>query len=90
MKIKTRENVREGVPSEGGKDGDMRIYNRTPLPPQGDQGDGGESQWSAARTWGGPCAIILTFSAAKQKRMGAVWEKGRGGKRERKEGEGAT
>lgn len=82
--------MREGVPSEGGKDGDMRIYNRTPLPPQGDQGDGGESQWSAARTRGGPCAIILTFSAAKtEKDGGSVGERERGEK-ERKEGEGAT
>lgn len=83
LKIKTRKNVRGGVPSEAGKDGDMRIHNRTPTPtPRRPGWWRRKSAMEYCQDPGGPCAIILTFSAVKiGKDGGSVGEKEKGEKR---------
>ena len=90
MKIKTRENMRGGVPSEAGKEGDMRIHNRTPTPPRKETRVMEEKASSGVLPRPREAPVLLPSPSVllRQERMGAAWERGRRGKKRRERGEG--
>ena len=88
MKIKTRENMRGGVPSEAGKEGDMRIHNRTPTPPRKETRVMEEKASSGVLPSPREAPVLLPSPSVllRQERMGAAWERGRRGKKRRERG----